>query len=125
MDRSTRAIAALILPLLVTAAGSTPAPADETPFARLTGKDIRARVIGKVVTDGAHWSDYFDRAGALISWSQGRKTVGKWEIRGEELCIAEEAGAGATCYQVWVAGEAISLRLDGVESTFSGYLRAP
>ena len=125
MDRSTRAIAMLILPLLVAAAGSTPAPADETPFTRLTGRGIHARVIGKIVTDGAHWSDRFDPDGALISWSQGRKSTGTWEIRGEALCIKEEGDAGPTCYEVWVAGNAISLRLGGVETTFAGYLQAP
>ena len=118
-----RALATLILPLLVAAAGSV--LADEAPFTRLTGKDIRARVIGKVVTDGAHWSDRFDLDGALISWSQGRKSAGKWEIRGEALCITEGADPGPTCYEVWVAGDAISLRLDGVETAFTGYLRAP
>src|SRR4029077_19008226 len=107
------------------AVGATRAPADGTPFTRLTGKDIRARVIGKIATDGAHWSDRFDRDGALISWSQGRKSTGKWEIRGEALCITEEADAGPSCYEVWVAVEAISLRLDGVETNFTGYLRAP
>jgi hypothetical protein len=100
----------LILPLFVVSAGPAPALADEIPFRHLTGKDIRAKVIGKVVTDGAHWSDYFDRGGALISWSQGRKSTGTWEIRGAELCLAEEAGAGTTtCYEVWVAADAISL----------------
>ena len=119
-----RTIASLIVPLVVVAS-ALPTLADETPFTRLLGKDIRARVIGKTVTDGAHWSDTFDQNGALVSWSQGRKSTGTWEIRGDELCIAEAAGADATCYQVWVARDEISLRLDGVESTFAGYLRNP
>ncbi len=126
MGRLASATAILVvLPLFIAASGSTQALADDVQFIRLSGQDIRAKVIGKVVTDGAHWSDYFDRDGALVSWSQGRKSTGKWEIRGGELCIAEAAGADATCYQVWVSGEEISLRLDGVESTFTGYLRAP
>ena len=126
MARPKSAIATLVvLPLLMAASGSTRALSDETPFARLSGKDIRTKVTGKTVTDGAHWSDTFDKAGELVSWSQGRKSTGKWEIRGDELCIAEEPGTDATCYQVWVSGDQISLRLDGAESTISGYLRAP
>jgi len=117
-----RKIATVIVPLVAIAI-VPPTRADETPFSRLLGKDIRARVIGKTVTDGAHWSDTFDRTGSLVSWSQGRKSTGTWEIRGDELCLAEAAGVDATCYQVWVARDAISLRLDGVESTFTGYLR--
>jgi len=116
-----RALATLILPLLVAAAGS--ALADDTPFTRLTGKDIRAKVIGKVVTDGAHWSNYFEKGGVLVSWSIGRKHTGKWEIRGDELCVTEEAGESPTCYEVWSAGDEISLRLQGIETTFTGYLR--
>ena len=122
MSRPARTIAAFIVPLVVVGSGP-PTLADETPFTRLLGKDIRARVIGKTVTDGAHWSDTFDTSGVLISWSQGRKSTGTWEIRGDELCIAEAAGVDPTCYQVWVARDEISLRLEGVESTFTGYLR--
>ncbi|HKX06796.1 MAG TPA: hypothetical protein VJN67_01320 [Stellaceae bacterium] len=124
MGQLVRTIATLIVPL-VAVASAPPPLADETPFTRLLGKDIRARVIGKTVTDGAHWSDTFDKSGALVSWSQGRKSAGTWEIRGDELCIAEAAGADATCYQVWVARDEISLRIDGVESGFTGYLRNP
>lgn len=124
MGRRVRSIATLMV--LLMAIASAPATlADETSFTHLLGKDIRSRVIGKTVTDGAHWSDTFDTSGVLISWSQGRKSTGTWEIRGDELCIAEAAGADATCYQVWVARDEISLRLDGVDSTFTGYLRNP
>jgi hypothetical protein len=125
MSRFADTIATVALLLLVAAVGPTRGLADETQFSRLTDKDIRAKVIGRVVTDGAHWSDFFDKSGALISWSQGRKSTGKWQIRGAELCIAEGADMDATCYQVWVAGDEISLRLDGVESNFVGYLRNP
>ncbi len=125
MGRRTYGIAGVMSLFVLLAAGSMPAMADETSFTRLSGKDIRARVIGKTVTDGAHWSDTFDQSGALISWSQGRKSTGRWELRGDELCISDEPGADATCYQVWVSRDQISLRLDGDESTLSGYLRNP
>jgi hypothetical protein len=92
-------------------------------FLRLTGKDIRLTVIGKVVTDGAHWSDYFEKNGTLLSWSMGRRSAGKWEIHGDALCITEEASVNPTCYEAWIAGDEISLRIDGVETTFTGYLR--
>src|SRR5579859_1848933 len=125
MGRLASVVVAPMLLHLVAAIDLNSALADEARFTRLAAKDIRAKVIGKVVTDGAHWSDYFDKDGALISFSQGRKSTGTWQIRGGELCISEEAGAAPTCYEVWIAGEEISLRVDGVESTFSGYLRSP
>src|SRR5437667_12298727 len=114
-------VAILVLSVLAIAVCSTHALADEKKLTRLTGKDIRLRVIGKVVTDDAHWSDYFAKDGVLVSWSIGRRSTGKWEVHGDELCITEGAGESPTCYQVWMAGDAISLRLDGVETTFTGY----
>jgi hypothetical protein len=111
----------LLLAAIIACSGS--AGAEEKKFARLTGKDIRLKVVGKEVTDGAHWSDYFEKSGALVSWSIGRRHRGKWQIRGDELCIAEDAGDVPTCYEVWTSGEEISLRLEGVETTFNGYLR--
>lgn len=96
--------------------------AEERKFTRLDERDIRSKVIGKVITDDAHWSDYFAADSSLVSWSLGRKSLGRWQIRNSELCITEEDG-GSTCYQVWMAGEEISLRLEGVEPTFTGYLR--
>jgi hypothetical protein len=125
MNRAASAIATALLPLVVAVGPGNPATADEKPFVRLAGKEIRAKVIGRAVTDGAHWSDYFQKDGTLVSWSQGRKSNGKWEIHGEALCIAEELGTTATCYEVWVAGDQISLRVDGIESDLHGYLRSP
>ena len=116
-------VAILVLAVPVIAACSTHAVAEEKKSQRLAGKDIRLRVIGKVVTDDVHWSDYFGKDGILVSWSIGRKSTGKWEINGDELCITEGPGESPTCYQVWATGDEISLRLDGIETTFTGYLR--
>jgi hypothetical protein len=113
----------LILPVLALAACPDRVLAEGKKFLRLTGKDIRLKVIGKVVTDGAHWSDYFEKDGSLVSWSMGRRSSGIWEIHGDALCIMEEAGANPTCYEAWIAGDEISLRLNGIETTFTGYLR--
>jgi len=118
-----RRVVILVLPVLAIAACSTHALAEEKKFLRLAGKDIRLTVTGKVVTDDVHWSDYFKKDGALVSWSIGRRSTGKWEIHGDELCITEGTGESPTCYQVWTAGDEISLRLEGIETTFTGYLR--
>ncbi|HKF73044.1 MAG TPA: hypothetical protein VKB68_14930 [Stellaceae bacterium] len=123
MNRLTSTIVMAVLSLFVAASESSHALADEKKFTRLTGKDIRLKVIGKEMTDGVHWSDYFEKDGVLVSWSIGRKHTGKWQIRGDELCIAEDAGDVPTCYELWAAGNDISLRLDGVDTTFAGYLR--
>lgn len=79
-------VAVLILPVLALAACPHRVLAEGKKFLRLTGKDIRLKVIGKVVTDGAHWSDYFEKDGSLVSWSMGRRSSGIWEIHGDALC---------------------------------------
>jgi len=116
-------VGSLLLIVLTVVSQSDRVLAGEKPFAHLSGREIRLKVIGKVVTDGAHWSDYFEKNGVLVSWSIGRKHTGKWEIRGDELCVMEAAGESPTCYEVWMKGDEISLRLQGIETTFTGYLR--
>jgi len=112
-----------VLTLLLAISASSRVLADEKKLTRLTGRDIRLKVVGKEVTDGVHWSDYFEKDGVLIGWNIGRKHTGKWQIRGDALCVAEDAGEVPTCYEVWTAGDEISLRLDGVDTTFVSFLR--
>jgi hypothetical protein len=112
----------LVLTVLATVVCSGHAHGEEKKFTRLSGKEIRLKLIGKIVTDRAHWSDYFEKDGVLVSWSIGRRRTGKWTIYGDELCITEEADQSPTCYQVWIAGGEISFRLKDIETTFNGYL---
>jgi len=116
-------VAIVALLLLCLAINPQNSRAADKKFTRLSAKDIRLRVIGKVITDDIHWSDYFRRDGTLLSEGMGRTTMSKWQIRNDELCVIKDARDDGTCYEVWVSGDAISLHLDGIETTFQGYLR--
>ena len=59
----------------------------EEKFQKLSGSQIRARLVGMEITDGVHWADMFAANGILTSYSMSRKTTGKWSIQKDELCI--------------------------------------
>ena len=66
------------------------------------------------LSDGVHSRDAFQHNGADQP-CHGEKTVGKWRIQRDELCLAP-AKAEETCYAVWAAGKKIELRLKGRSS---------
>lgn len=83
-------------------------------FQKLGGAQIRAKIAGMELSDGVHSRDAFQHNGTLTSHAMGKKTVGKWRIQRDELCLAP-AKAEETCYAVWAAGKKIELRLKGSE----------
>lgn len=81
------------------------------PFHRLKEKEIRAHIIGKVITDETHWSDYYRKDGTVETMSMGKEETGKWSIKDNELCVVSKSDHD--CYEVWQSGNQIELRLDG------------
>ena len=94
---------------------------------RLSGVQIKARFAGMEMTDGAHWSDEYDRDGTLRSFSMGRKTVGKWRVERDQLCVdlGDDPSTGSGCYEVWGSPDGIELRPveAGTGSGLQGILR--
>src|SRR4051794_37745302 len=91
-------------------------------FQRLSGPQIRAKLAGMEITDEAHWADVFAANGTLTSYSMGRKSIGKWNVQRDELCIGrgnDEAG----CYQVWLSGKKVELRREGSSLPMEGVLQ--
>jgi hypothetical protein len=87
-------------------------------FQRLSGPQIRAKLAGMET----HWADVFATNGTLISYSMGRTSMGKWNVRRDELCIGrgnDEAG----CYQVWLSGKKVELRREGSSLPMEGVLQ--
>ena len=73
---------------------------------KLSGSQIRERFTGKQLTDEVHFRDVYDRDGTLRNYSNGRKTVGKWAIEKDELCLYfKEPDDG--CYEVSLSGTAL------------------
>ncbi len=94
----------------------------EEKFETLKVAQIRARVIGKDITDGVHWSEYYRKDGTLISIDMGMKRTGIWKIQGDKLCKSKEKTKPLTCYEVWMSGNNISLRIHEVDTPFTGFV---
>jgi hypothetical protein len=91
-------------------------------FQKLSGSQIRARLVGMEITDEAHWADVFAANGTLTSYSMSSKKTGKWHVQKDELCIDRGADDGG-CYQVWLAGRKIKLRREGSSLPMEGVLQ--
>ena len=68
--------------------------------------------------------DIFERNGTLTSYSMGRKSVGKWRVAKDQLCIDRGKDDGG-CYQVWLSGKKIELRREGSTLPLEGVLQKP
>lgn len=79
-------------------------------FKLLDGKQIRAQIAGKEITDGPHWSMYLRRDGALVSSEAGSSWSGTWAIRNNKLCISNPGSTTLECNEVWVSGANIRMR---------------
>jgi len=95
-------------------------PSAAEGFRQLNGSEIRARLSGRELTDGVHWSMRFGAGGKLAtSEAVGRfapeekdSMRGTWRVVRDELCLDYGPG-GATCHQVWIGGKTVQLRRDG------------
>jgi hypothetical protein len=112
--------AALALVLMALASG---VPAAES-FQKLAGAQIQSRFAGMEMTDGVHWTDVYQRTGALAIYAMGRKTTGKWRVGKNELCI-DRGPDDSGCYQVWLAGKKVELRREGSGLPVEGVLQKP
>src|SRR5436309_6978251 len=104
MNRRITAVAVIIL------AASGLRAAAEQKFQKLTGVQIQAKFAGMELTDEAHWGEVFERNGTLTITSMGHRSVGKWRIQKDQLCLETGKEPGGGCYEVWVFGKNVELR---------------
>ena len=110
----------LLIAGVLTIAIAASASAEEN-FKQLNANQIRARVVGKDITDGVHWSEY-RKDGALVSVDMGTQRTGTWKIQGDKLCKSDGKNKQLTCYEVWMSGDNISLRLQKESTPFVGFV---
>ncbi len=91
-------------------------------FQKLAIPQIRAKLSGMEITDEVHWADVFSSNGVLTSYSLGRKSVGKWNVQRDELCLDRGKDDGG-CYQVWLSGKKVELRREGSNLPLEGVLQ--
>ena len=93
-------------------------------FQKLSGAQVVAKIAGMEITDEVHWGDVFERNGTLTSYSMGQKSVGKWRVVNDQLCIDRGKDDGG-CYHVWLSGKQIELRRGGSTLPLEGVLQKP
>ena len=72
-------------------------------FHRLSAQEIRAKIIGNVITDDTHWSQHFRPDGTLQSIVLSQLKQGTWKINGNALCLTLKMRKQETtteCYEV-------------------------
>src|SRR6516164_2078160 len=82
----------------------------EERFQRLNGQQIRAKFTGMELTDQSHWGEVFEANGTVKSFSMGHRTVGKWRVQKDQLCLDRGSELVGGCYEVWLAGKKVELR---------------
>ncbi len=116
MNRRAPQILALAILLPATTCGSI-AQAQEM-FKLLGQTEIRARVVGKDITDSSHWVSYLRPDGVLLSNELGRTWSGTWKIQNNKLCMSNPNLETLNCNEVWMSGANIRLRANKDEETF-------
>ena len=93
-------------------------------FQKLSGSQIRAKLAGMEITDEVHWADVYGADGTLTTFSMGKKTIGKWSVKHDELCH-DRGTEFHGCYQVWISGKRVELRREGSGLPLEGVLQPP
>jgi hypothetical protein len=94
-------------------------------FQKLTGAQIQAKFPGMELTDESHWGEVFERNGTLTTHSMGHKSVGKWRVQKDQLCLDHGKEPGGGCYQVWLSGKNVELRNQTSSLPLEGVLQKP
>ena len=102
-----------------------PTAAAEQKFQKLTGAQIQAKFAGMELTDEAHWGEVLERNGTLTITSMGHKSVGKWRIQKDQLCLDTGSEPGGGCYEVWLAGRNVELRNQASSTPLEAVLQKP
>ena len=102
----------LALGLVLTGVGAQAAD----PFHRLSAQEIRATIIGNVITDDTHWSQHFRPDGTLHSMALARLRQGTWHIEGDTLCrtLTRRGKTTTACSEVCMWQDRVAYREQGV-----------
>ncbi len=112
-----RKLQALVLAILLPATICGSIAHAQEMFKLLGEKELRARVVGKDITDSTHWVSYLRPDGALLSREMGRKWTGTWKIQNNKLCMSNP-NLELTCSEVWMSGANIRLRENPDQETY-------
>jgi len=98
----------------------------EDQFKKLSGAQIRAKFTGMEFTDEVHWGEVYESNGKLRSEEMGAKRTGTWRIQKDQLCTDYGKEAGSNCYEVWMSGKNVQLKIiDSPALPLEGVLARP
>ena len=72
------------------------------PLKPLQREQIRAKLVGKLLTDRVHWSRRL-RGDGTMQMTEGKTGNGRWQLEGNKLCLGR-AQEAFDCYEVWASG---------------------
>jgi hypothetical protein len=96
--------------------------AAQDTFRQLDAKEIRARLVGRDITDSSHWSMYLRPDGALIGTESNTRWTGTWRLQQNKLCMSNPETKSLECYEIWMSGEKISFRIKPGDDTFVAFV---
>src|SRR3989475_11990467 len=99
--------------------------AAEQKFQKLTGAQIQAKFPRMELTDEEHWGEVFEQNGTLTITSMGHKSVGKWRIQKDQLCLETGSEPGGGCYELWLSGRNVELRNQASTTPLEAVLQRP
>ena len=99
--------------------------AAQQKFQKLTGAQIQAKFPRMELTDEAHWGEVFEQNGTLTITSMGHKSVGKWRVQKDQLCLETGSEPGGGCYEVWLSGRNVELRNQASTTPLEAVLQRP
>ncbi len=108
---------AIVIAIGLAYAAAAPCVRAAERFRQLGAGEIRPVIIGKAVTDGAHWSDHFYPDGKMKSIELGETKHGSWNLEDKVLCMTRPLKKGRTeteCNEIWLSGKQVEYRRDGV-----------
>lgn len=85
-------------------------------FHRLRAAEIRSIVLGKTITDEAHWADKFLEGGVLSGHQLGHAQTGSWKLskRGEVCVVRKVATVESDCFEIWLNRNQVQYRSGGI-----------
>ena len=98
--------------LAIMTLATVPAALAVDGFRKLSGAQIAVTLGGMQFTDEVHWRQVYGKDGTLRSFDMGRKDVGRWRIRGNEICTDLGDDGDNNCFEVWLRGNRLVMQRD-------------
>ncbi|MGO4175428.1 hypothetical protein [Bosea sp. TAF32] len=99
-------------------------PVQAETFRTLRGAEIRNRLASMEFTDEVHWALLFGRDGTLTNIAMGKKTLGRWRVKQDQLCLDRTAD-DHRCYAVQNSGKTYRLQEPDFDIYEEGIVQRP